>query len=389
MAIAVGLMAINAGVWYSGSVFFVALIGEFGWSYAATASILSLFSVVAGVWGLLAGALVDRLGARRVVFAGAIVLGLALMADGLATTRWHLYLTHSLFATLGLSGIGWVPMSILLARRFSRHRGLALGVASGGVGLGLSIIVPLTQAMIDAWGWRLAFVGFGLLVSGVALPLAWMLPADEGRARPEPGGRAREPWPVWWAARQPAFWGIALSFVLLNAPVQLTLTHQVAHLVEGGMSRMTAAGLVGLMGVFSIAGKVGWGYLSDRWWLEWTYTAGIVALVAGIGALLALEPGSSRWLVYAYAACLGFGYAISPALTPILTGRFFAGPRFGTIFGALALVHNGAGAAGMWIAGYAHDLTGSYRMSLLASIGSALLAAVAVWLLAPRRRAVH
>jgi MFS family permease len=178
---------------------------------------------------------------------------------------------------------------------------------------------------------------------------------------------------------------VALSFVLLNAPVQLAMTHQVAHLVESGIPRMTAAGLVGLMGLFSIAGKVGWGFLSDRWWLEWTYAAGILILVAGIAALLALGPSSPAWLIYAYAACLGVGYAISPALTPILTGRFFAGPNFGAVFGVLAMVHNSGGAAGMWLAGYAHDLTGSYRLPLLASMASAVLAGVAIWLLAPRR----
>jgi predicted MFS family arabinose efflux permease len=379
-------MAVNSGVWYSGAVFFVALIRDFGWTYASTASILSLFSILAGGWGLAIGAAVDRLGTRRIVLAGGIVLTLALAASGLAQTRWHLYLTHSLLAALGVASIGWVPVSILLARRFAARRGLALGIASGGVGIGITVFVPVAQTMIDRLGWRLAFLGVGLLVGAVVLPLAWRLPDDAAVAR-EGGAGARpgERWSLLGAVRRPEFWGIAAAFILLNAPVQLAVTHQVAHLIETGLPRITAAGVVALMGLASIPGKIGWGFLSDRVRLEWTYAAGIAALVAGLGGYLALGPEAPGWLPSVAAVFLGVGYAVSPALTPVLTGRFFPGREFPAAFGALALIHNTAGAAGVWLAGYAHDLTGSYRLPLTVSMASALFAAAAVWLLAPRR----
>ncbi|HSC71717.1 MAG TPA: MFS transporter, partial [Candidatus Methylomirabilis sp.] len=77
-----GLMTISSGVWYTASVFFVALVGEFGWDYASTASIFALFTVLYGVWGILVGHLVDRFGARRVVLAGGLLLPFAIAANG-------------------------------------------------------------------------------------------------------------------------------------------------------------------------------------------------------------------------------------------------------------------------------------------------------------------
>jgi len=378
-------MAVSSGVWYSGSVFFLALIRDFGWSYGGTASIFSVFAFLSGVWGVLAGRLVDRLGPRPVILAGGCILPAALAADGLAAARWHLYLTHGIVAPLGFACLGWVPVSILLSRRFAVYRGLALGLASGGVGLGITLFVPLAQALIERLGWRWAFASVALLVAAVALPVGWRMPREKAPAGPRGRRPGDDAWSLVQPMRRPEFWGIALAFVLLNAPVQLALTHQVAHLVESGLPRIAAAGLAGLLGLASIPGKVGWGYLSDRWCLEWTYSAAIAAFVAGLAGLLCAGPGAPAWMLYASAVGLGVGYAVSPALSPVLTGRFFPGPHFGTVFGTLAMVHNGAGAAGIWLGGYAHDLSGSYRLPLGLSVACVVLAAAVIWLLAPRR----
>ena len=135
----------------------------------------------------------------------------------------------------------------------------------------------------------------------------------------------------------------------------------------------------------SVLGKILWGYLSDRWWIEATYMAGIAFLVGGILALLAVGPQTGAWALYGYAALMGIGYAVSPAMTPVLGARFFAGRHFGAIFGALNLLHHSGGAAGVWLAGYAHDRTGTYTLAFLLCIASALLSIACVWLAARRR----
>jgi MFS family permease len=139
------------------------------------------------------------------------------------------------------------------------------------------------------------------------------------------------------------------------------------------------------VGLVSVPGKMLWGYLSDRWWPELIYTAATACLVAGIAVLMLAGSDGSVGQLYGYAVLVGLGYAVSPAMTPILSGRFFAGPHFGVIFGALNVLYHAGGAAGVWMAGYLHDLTGSYRAAFAVSICAALCGAACAWLAAPRR----
>ena len=388
------LMAITSGVWYTASVFYVALMEAFGWSYGSTAGIFSLFTILYGISGVLSGYLVDRFGPRRVILASGVLFVLSLLANCLATAQWHLYVTHGVLAALGLSGMGWVPVSVLLARGFHRRRGLAVGIASAGVGAGIAIFVPLTQLVIQWGGWRAAFVAVAVISALVTFPVGLFAlrgqgsnPAGDAVTSPLPD---RVPavapgWTLASAARSRPFWLLAATFVFLNSPVQLVLTHHVAHLVQVGQPRIFAANIVGLVGLFSVGGKILWGYLSDRWWVEATYLAGIAFLIAGILTLMRVGPTSPAWGLYGYAILMGLGYAVSPAMTPVLSARFFSGRHFGTIFGALNMLHQAAGAAGMWLAGYAHDLTGNYSLPFLIAIVSACLSLACVWIAAPRR----
>lgn len=392
------LMAMSSGVWYSASVFFVALIQDFQSDYAFTAGIFSVFTVLYGLWGILTGSLLDRFGPRRVILAGGVLLPLALASSGLVTGLVQLYLTHGILTPLGLSLMSYVPVSFLLTRHFRVQRGLALGTASAGVGVGISVVVPLTQYLIDTLGWRLAYCWLAVIAAAVVLPAALVIAPERRRALsvadpsrgPIPGSSALprpdgEGWTLGKALRSRAFWLVTAAFTCLNSAIQLLLTHHVAHLVESGRSKLLVVGIVGLIGVVSIPGKIWWGYLADRWWPEWIYLAGCTCVVAGITVLLGIGPCSPQWWLYLYAALMGVGYAVSPAMTPIMSGLFFGGPHFGVIFGALNMLYHAGGAAGIWLAGYAHDLTGTYRLPFSASIGSAAATVVLVWWAAPRR----
>ena len=162
------------------------------------------------------------------------------------------------------------------------------------------------------------------------------------------------------------FWLVTAAFSCLNSPNQLVLTHHVAHFVEAGQTKILVAGIVGLVGLVSIPGKILWGYLADRWWPEWIYLAGCAFVVAGIAVLLGIGPISPLWHLYLYAALMGVGYAVSPAMTPIMCGLFFGGPHFGVIFGALIL----------WSIGGALEQTWGPRKLLIFSLGVTTLAAL-------------
>jgi predicted MFS family arabinose efflux permease len=380
------LMATTAAVWYSASVFFVAILREFQRDYAITSGIFAVFIIAYGVSGLLVGDLVDRFGCRRVILAGSALHALGLVADSFAGGIGFLYVSHGLLASFGMSAMGYVPVSVLLTRAFQRRRGLALGMASAGVGVGILVGVPLVQLLVARVGWRLAYASLGMLAFGVSFPVALLaIPPDRphpaGHLQPSPASRSD----LLSSIMSRSFWLVTATFALLNTPVQLVMTHQIAHLIERGQSPAFVAGLVGLIGLISIPAKITWGFLSDRWWIENIYLLGTGFLVLAIAGLMALSPALPVGAHYAYVALMGFGYALSPAMTPILTGRFFSGRHFGALFGAVNILYHLGGAAGVWAAGRVHDVTGEYSWALVGSILSALAAAACVWVAAPRR----
>jgi MFS family permease len=400
-------MSISSGVWYTASVFFVALLQEFRQEYAFTAGVYSTFTVFYGVWGILAGSLLDRFGPRRVILAGGILLPAALALSGMVPGLAYLYVTHGILTPFGLALMGYVPVSVLVTRSFQEKRGLALGIASAGVGVGILAVVPFAQFIIDHAGWRMAYFGMAALAAVVILPIG-LFALEDGDSGRDPGERraegqvesrpgvtrsrqmaggavGRPEWTLTAAVRSREFWLITAAFTCLNAPNQLVLTHHVAHVVESGYSKILVAGIVGLVGFVSIPGKILWGYLADRWWPEWIYAAGCATVMAGIAVLLLIGPASPMWVLYLYATLMGVGYSVSPAMTPIMCGWFFGGAHFGVIFGALNSIYHVGGATGVWMAGYAHDLTGNYRLPFSAAIASVAMTVLLVWIVAPRK----
>jgi MFS family permease len=181
------------------------------------------------------------------------------------------------------------------------------------------------------------------------------------------------------------FWTTGLVFFAGSAATQMLLVHQVAYLVDHGVSALVGATLVGVVGIASVVGKTGWGTLSDRIGREPTYTLAFacVALSVGFLALAGAYPGTL--LPYGYAVLIGVGYAVTAPLTPAIASDLFGGPRFARIFGMLHFMNSLGGAIGAWIAGVIFDVTGSYGLALPIAAGMALLAPGLLWVVAPRR----
>ena len=145
------------GIWYSYSVFLVALVEHFGWSRSVTAGAMSVFILVHGSFGPLAGRLVERFGPRRLMLGGSLV-----MASGLALTAqisqwWQLYLSFGVVTAAGLGACGWVPSVILAEKWFPTRVGTALGIVTAGIGVGIFGVIPLTNWLIEQFDWRLAY----------------------------------------------------------------------------------------------------------------------------------------------------------------------------------------------------------------------------------------
>jgi len=390
-------LGLTYGVWYSYSVYLVALLKEFGWSRSVLAGAFSVFTLVHGSANPFLGMLCDRIGPRRVVIFGGTMLGLALYANSYIDTPGHLYLGFGLFTALAVACSGWVPAVMLVQRQFIDRLGFSLGIVSSGIGLGMLIVVPLCQLLIQTLGWRTAWQIQGAVSAGWIVAAALFVLRDEApRAAYTPQARpartqtaAAQDIGLGAALRTQQFWLVLAAFFFGNICSQTLHVHQVAFLVDHGMASMAAASVVGVVGVASVFGKSGGGWLSDRFERELIYVIGIAILVAAVGALAMVGAMPSRWGAYAYAVLLGVGYSATAALIPAMVSDRYRGRRFGLILG-MGLFCSALGSAlGPWMAGRLFDLTHSYAIPFVIAAACGVAAGVAGWhARALRRRAM-
>jgi len=384
LAVTVVTLALAYGVWYAYSVFLVALLKEFGWSRSALAGAFSVFTLVSGGAGPILGALADRFGPRRLILAGGALLAAALWADSFVTRAWHLYLAFGLLTAVGVATAGWTPAVVIVQRHFSSRLGLALGIAGSGVGLGIFLVVPLCQALIDAFGWRWAFRALG------ALAALWILPATYLAIRDAPlapravvtsaapaadgGGHS-----LARALDTSSFRLIGLAVFLGSICSQTLHVHQAAFLVDHGLSAMTAASVISVVGAASILGKTGGGFISDFFSRELVYALGMVGMIVGVGVLWLVALAPSGWLALGYAVLFGIGYSVTAFIVPAMMSDRFRGPHFGSIFGATQVASALGSALGAWLAGRIFDATGSYAIAFSIAAGAAAVAALSAW----------
>ncbi len=393
-------LSITYSTWYSFSVFFVALLKEFGWDRSTAAAAFSFYIIVHGTVGPFVGKLADRFGTGKVFLLGSLFLGGGLAACSLIQSHWQLYLFYGLFTAIGVGATGWIPSIRIVQQWFKGRLGLPIGIISAGVGIGILLYVPAIQHLITLIGWRKAY-----LVMAFCIPLVTISAAVVFLKRPPPIGSppagisgtvekdslivdeewSARTWTVREAATTKQFWYLCLLMFFANFAVQSVLAHQVAFFVDQGLSIRFAAYLVGMIGVISIAAKIIWATLSDRIGREATYTAGMGCSVCGILFLILYAHSPSPYLPYFYALSFGVGYAATASLPPLIIADFFSGKNFGTILGTF-WIPNGLGAAGgVWCAGLLFDQNKSYVPVFVIMIACILFACFTMWKAGPRK----
>jgi MFS family permease len=396
-------MAIGVNARTSFSLFFPPIIDEFGWERGVTAGAFSFGFLVSGVVSPLIGRLMDRAGPRAVM-----ELGVALMAGGmllapLTTQPWHLYLTIGVMVGAGSVCLGYSGQSLFLPNWFNRRRGLAMGLAFAGVGIGSMTLLPWVQHMIEQSGWRTACTAMGVLILIVLAPINLLLhkrPEDIGL---QPDGDAAASasvkpvsyivdsawastdWTLSRAVRTARFWWIAIGYfggLYIWYAVQV---HQTKYLLDIGFSANVAVWALGGVSLLGIPGQIVLGHVSDRIGREWVWTASCLGFAICFLALIALAQFPSLLLVYVMVLAQGaLGYGLTSIMGAVVL-EIFQGKHFGSIFGTIMLTALAGGAAGPWVTGLLHDLTGSYTLGFAIAVAMSGLSGVAVWLASPRK----
>jgi MFS family permease len=377
------MLGVAFGVMFSFPVFLVPLLEEFRWSRGVAAGAFSLSAIVQGVLSPVVGTLVDRLGPRRVILSGAVLLGISCVLGSRIGALWQLYLVTGVLTAAGVCAVGFVPSGALVAQWFEQRQASMMGLVFSGMGVGVLTIGPLAQWLISTHGWRSAYAALGVGALALLVPLVWVGVREAPRARRAARPRdtaAPDGVGVRAALRTGAFWALFFAYLCTPLAVFTVVTHQVAFAVDQGFPRLLVAGVFGLTGFMSIVGRIVFGFAADRVGRAMSATISYACTAVGTLALLSLERWHAVPALYVYALLFGLGFGARGPIITAIAAELFPGRRFGAIYGFLSVGNGLGGAIGPWFSGAIFDLTGSYRIAFLLSTVFCVAGSVCFWL---------
>jgi predicted MFS family arabinose efflux permease len=317
------------------------------------------------------------------MFVSALITAAGLVALSLARSPEELAAAMLLLIAPGTTGVGSLANYTAIQAWFRERRGTALSVADSGASLGLMVLVPLIQQLILALGWRAAcqILALGALALAVLhLVIQRPLPLRE-LAGTAPGGQPERSTGLIGLLRLPSLWLIGLGLATSRFAFQLVAVHQVVYLTDHGFAAAQLAATFALTGLAGLAGRPGFGWLSDRIGTTPVYAMLTGCLLVAIGSLIAAgESGLvlPLWLfAISFGAALGVGTLLfARQISDVVGSRSFSSAMgFGYALGSLG------GAAGATAAGFAYDATGTYLTSFAAAALMALISLGCMWLL--------
>jgi len=374
------------GIRLTFGVFFKSIETQFALSRTFTSSILSANLILGGACAILGGWALDRFGPKRVLSLMAVFTGLSLVLTGRTAAPWQLFLTYSLLLALG-TGPAYVAVMSTVSRWFDKKRGLALGIASSGNGLGTMLMAVLAAYLITSFDWCTAYTVIGVMAVIVVIPVSLVLKRDPREIGALPDGvkemvtdeknQVIAPAPsltLRQAVRTRSFWLILLLFILFASSYFLALTHVVPHAMDKGIDPVQAASILSLMGATNIAGRVMMGSVSDRFGRKRIV---VVCTFLQAVTLFWLIGSQSLWMFYVYALAYGFVFGGSEPILAAMIGDTFGVGKLGSILGIIDAAWGVGAAIGPIVGGLIFDLAGDYFVAFL----YAALAMVAVSLL--------
>ncbi len=375
VAVAIAGMSFSTGTMlvYTFGIFAKPLASELRTNRGAIALAVSLLDIVVTFSAPGAGRLVDRYGARGVIVSSLVALSGCLVALAyVQPPLWHFY---AIYALAGFLGVATTPVtySRVIANWFNRRRGLALGLANSGVGLGAFITPPLAQFLIDRSGRRLAYLGLAGACLAIAVPVvAIFLRANPGEvgllpdgADPSPGTIPKEApvegLTVLEAFRTRTFWLLGFIFFCVAACVTGASAHLAPLLTDAGVSGRSAAFAVSIFGAAAIAGRIGNGYLVDRFFAPRVAAIIFAGAAAGIAMLWSGAAVRGAFLI---SALLGLAAGAEGDVMPFLVSRYFGMRSMAELFGCMFGLFTLGNATGRYLFAAGFDASGSYKVPL-------------------------
>ncbi len=386
MCVAIGT---QSGIRLAFSVFYVTLREDFGWSAASTASVFSVSMLVQAACSPLVGWCLDRYGVRRLFPLAAIAVGCSLWLCSGIQNFAQFMLTYGVLLPIGQTGLTAGPVSVVLARWFPDMRSRAIALADVGAALGLGLYPLLSRWLIVTYGWRWAFVWLGVTIVLPVGPLTlWQRPAPSGLVRDDDARRetdvsrtaSRPSWTLRQAMRMLPFWLLFGTLLCMNLSSQVLNVHLMALLISVGVLANAAAGVVGLVNLVSLAGRLGLGWMADYIGRSPAFTVALAFSMVGILFLLGMTPSNASWIMIAFVASFGLTKGSGGIVIASKAADVFHGDGLGRIYGVITMASGLAGALGPLWAGWLVDRTGSYTLAMWTSLVMAACAIACMWM---------
>ena len=365
-------------------VFVLPLEREYGWTRSQLTSVYSIYLLMHGFTSPFVGLVFDRLGPRWVYTAGLFFMCAAFFLAAGLSNLWQFYLFVGGMVGIGVSLMGMVPGSALIARWYRERLSTAIGIAFSAAGVGTIIFVPLTQYLVGNYDWRLAYRVLGGALLVLVPVVAFLLPWQRFYAgHPERVQSAKvageEGWTLRKASRTRLYWGLCQVFFFTATAMFTVIVQLVAFFVDVGFSPITAASAFGALGLMSAMSVMGSGFTSERFGYRQTVTATFIGTAAGMAILLMLTYTPSHALLILFVPIFGLCMGVRGPIVSSISTRYFAGPSVATIYGTI-YASNAVGAAfGSLLGGALHDLTGGYRAGLALAMTCVLFASTPFW----------
>jgi MFS family permease len=368
------LLAIVGFALYGLPFFYDFMMKEFGWSRAVVTSGNFMSKLlVAPLFGFIAGWIIDRYGPRRMLMAGAIMAGAALIGLAFMSSLWMFYFFY-LFNALGYVFGGPLPCQVLISRWFDKNRGKAMGIAYLGIGTGGVIVPQLIAGFEKSFGWHFALCGIGILMIIIAFPLSFFL------KDPTPGAsikiRKEAYVPVKAMLKSRNFYLLAIGSMCSIAAVGGTNQHLKLYLRDLSFSQSDAADVVSLVLFSSLVGRVLMGWLADMFPRK--YVMILIYLIVGSAIPILLLPEFTG-RIYIFAVIFGIGLGGDYMIIPLMAGDLFGVRTLGRIMGIILVADGVAEATSPWLVSYLYnDITKSYAVGFIVLICIAMAGAVIV-----------
>ena len=377
-------------IFYGFPVFYPSLVESLGFTRGQlTQGFLYGFLLAGPLFGLLAGALIDRLGPRRVIRFGIGFVGLSLVLMGVMSRLWQYYVL-CFTEVVGYVLTGPIPNQVLISNWFRIKRGRAMGYAYLGLGLGGAVSPLLIHGLIERFGWRRAFEAIGVLILLVLFPVAqWVThsaPRDKGLVAdgfPDPsaaGTSRRDDFDLGGAVRTTNFWLILAGCTLTIGAIGTVIQHLILFVKDQGYSTGLASGVSSTLLVSSLAGRVSVGYFADRYRKKNVMALFYLLMALTLPLLFLARRPAALW---GFAVAFGFAMGADYMLIPLVTAECFGTASLGKLLALIIMGYSVGQWLGPVVAGRIFDAYRSYDLAWTLMTIAGLGGAATIYAISP------